>query len=68
MRIFIRLIVEKAWNYLKTTALQADGKIGYIQPVGEKAIPGQVVDANSCFNFGIGAFLLAACERVRFLQ
>ena len=46
----------KAWNYLKTTALQADGKIGYIQPVGEKAIPGQVVDANSCFNFGIGAF------------
>ncbi len=61
-------IVEKAWNYLKTTALQADGKIGYIQPVGEKAIPGQVVDANSCFNFGIGAFLLAACERVRFLQ
>lgn len=61
-------IVEKAWNYLKTTALQADGKIGYIQPVGEKAIPGQVVDANSCFNFGIGAFLLAACERVRFLH
>ena len=61
-------IVEKAWNYLKTTALQADGKIGYIQPVGEKAITGQVVDANSCFNFGIGAFLLAACERVRFLQ
>lgn len=34
-------IVEKAWNYLKTTALQADGKIGYIQPVGEKQYQGR---------------------------
>lgn len=61
-------VVEKAWKYLTTVALQADGRIGYVQPIGEKAIPGQVVDANSTSNFGVGAFLLAACERVRFLQ
>lgn len=58
-------VVEKAWKYLSTVALQPDGKIGYVQPIGEKAIPGQVVDANSTSNFGVGAFLLAACERVR---
>ena len=61
-------IVEKAWQYLITVALQPDGKIGYVQPIGEKAIPGQVVDANSTSNFGVGAFLLAACERVRYLN
>lgn len=61
-------IVEKAWKYLSTVALQSDGKVGYVQPIGEKAIPGQVVDANSTSNFGVGAFLLAACERARYLE
>lgn len=61
-------VVDKAWKYLSTVALQPDGKIGYVQPIGEKAIPGQVVDANSTSNFGVGAFLLAACERVRYLD
>lgn len=61
-------VVEKAWKYLSEVALQPDGKVGYVQPIGEKAIPGQVVDANSTSNFGVGAFLLAACERVRYLN
>ncbi len=60
-------VVMKAWDYLTNTALQPDGRVGYVQPIGEKAIPGQVVDANSTSNFGVGAFLLAACEMVRFL-
>lgn len=59
---------RKGWNYLKTTALQKDGRVGYVQPIGEKAIPGQVVDANSTADFGVGAFLLAACEYVRMLE
>ncbi|WP_316830106.1 glycoside hydrolase family 88 protein [Pedobacter aquatilis] len=58
----------KAWNYLTKTALQENGKIGYVQPIGEKAIPGQVVDANSTANFGVGAFLLANCEMYRYLK
>ncbi|MNL00336.1 Unsaturated rhamnogalacturonyl hydrolase YteR [compost metagenome] len=57
----------KAYNYLSQTAFQANGKVGYVQPIGEKAIPGQVVDANSTANFGVGAFLLANCELYRFL-
>lgn len=58
----------KGWNYLRNTALQSDYTIGYVQPIGEKAIPGQVVDRHSTSNFGTGAFLLAACEYVRFLE
>lgn len=59
---------KKGWNYLSKTALQKDGSVGYVQPIGEKAIPGQVVDKNSTSNFGTGAFLLAACEYVRNLE
>lgn len=61
-------VVDKAWKYLSKTALQKNGAVGYVQPIGEKAIPGQVVDAKSTANFGVGAFLLAACEYVRYLE
>ena len=61
-------VAMKAWKYLTETALQPDGKIGYVQPIGEKAIPGQVVDKNSTSNFGVGAFLLAACQMYRYLD
>lgn len=61
-------VVKKSWHYLETTALQSNGKIGYVQPIGERAIPGQVVDKNSTANFGVGAFLLAACEMYRYLD
>lgn len=61
-------VAKEAWNYLVTTALQPDGRIGYVQPIGERAIPGQVVDKNSTSNFGVGAFLLAACEMYRWLE
>ena len=60
--------IEKAWHYLTTTALQPSGKVGYVQPIGERAIPGQKVNADSEANFGVGAFLLAACEYYRFVQ
>ncbi|MDO5447013.1 MAG: glycoside hydrolase family 88 protein [Prevotellaceae bacterium] len=58
--------VKRAWRYLTKTALQPDGRVGYVQPIGERAIPGQTVDANSQSNFGVGAFLLAACEYARY--
>jgi len=61
-------VADKAWNYLTTVALQPDGKVGYVQPIGAKAIPGQILDVNSTANFGVGAFLLAACERYRYLD
>ncbi len=61
-------IAMKGWEYLSKVALQPSGKIGYVQPIGEKAIPGQVVDANSTSNFGVGAFLLAGSELVRYIE
>lgn len=60
--------VQKAWNYLTQTAMQPDGKIGYVQPIGERAIPGQVVNKDSTAGFGVGAFLLAATEMYKFLE
>lgn len=61
-------VVEKAWTYLIETAMQTDGTIGYVQPIGERAIPGQVVDSKSTSWFGTGAFLLAACEMSRLVK
>jgi len=61
-------VIRKAWDYLTTVALQTDGKVGYVQPIGEKAIPGQVVDADSQADFGVGAFLLAACEMAKYMK
>ena len=61
-------VIQRAWKYLTKTALQRDGRVGYVQPIGERAIPGQTVDANSQANFGVGAFLLAACEYERWLR
>ncbi len=59
--------IKKSWQYLTERALQEDGSIGYVQPIGEKAIPGQVVDKNSTADFGVGAYLLAASEMYRFV-
>lgn len=61
-------VVKKSWEYLTKMALQENGAVGYVQPIGEKAIPGQVVDKNSTADFGVGAFLLAASEMHRFLD
>lgn len=63
-----RPTANKAWNFLTGTALQEDGSVGYMQPIGEKAIPGQVVDARSTADFGTGAFLMAASELARALE
>lgn len=61
-------IVLKAWDYLVNVAVQEDGSLGYVQPIGERAIPGQVVNLNSTSNFGVGAFLLAASEMYQFVK
>lgn len=60
--------VKKAWEYLSKEALQPNGHVGFVQPIGERAIPGQIVDQNSTAPFGVGAFLLAASEMYRFLD
>ena len=60
--------IDRAWQYISETAVQDDGKVGYVQPIGDRAIPGQTVDANSQANFGVGAVLLASCEYYRYIN
>ena len=61
-------VIDKAWKYLSTVALQADGSIGYVQPIGEKPDPTRTVDAHSQAPFGTGAWLLAACEYAKYCK
>ena len=57
--------LERAWDYLSAIALQPNGTVGYIQPIGEKADPNQTLSATSYYDFGVGAYLLAAAEMSR---
>ena len=61
-------VIQKAWKYLSEKALQPDGSIGFVQPIGEKPDPTKTVDAHSQAPFGTGAWLLAACEMVRYIN
>lgn len=60
--------VDKAWTYLTGTALQPDGAIGYVQPIGERADQHKNVGAETTADFGVGAFLLAASEMVKYYE
>jgi unsaturated rhamnogalacturonyl hydrolase len=51
-------IVMKGWNAL-CSAVHNDGKLGYVQPVGDSP---SSVTGNTTELYGVGAFLLAACE------
>lgn len=57
--------LEQAWNYLATIALQDDGTVGYIQPIGENASPNTTIKATDYHDFGVGAYLMAAAEMSR---
>ncbi len=61
-------VIDKAWKYLSETALQPDGSVGYVQPIGEKPDPTRTVDAHSQAPFGTGAWLLAACEYAKYCK
>ena len=50
-------VVEKAWNFLANTAIQPSGLLGYVQ--GTAVAPGPTT-ATTTYDFGVGAFLLAA--------
>ncbi|WP_062175170.1 glycoside hydrolase family 88/105 protein [Dysgonomonas macrotermitis] len=61
-------VVDKAWKYLTETALQPDGKIGYVQPIGERADQHKNVGPDTTADFGVGAFLLATSEMYKYIK
>lgn len=60
--------INKAWNYLTKIALQKDGTVGFIQPIGERADQNPNVGPETTADFGVGAFLLAASEMSRYVK
>ena len=52
-------VVEKAWNFFATTAIQPSGRLGYVQPSPPCNCPGPT-SVNDSADYGVGAFLLAA--------
>lgn len=61
-------VIEKSWGYLTETALQADGSVGYMQPIGERADQHANVGPKTTADFGVGAFLLAATEKYKYAE
>ena len=60
------LTLQRGWNYLTRVALQDNGAVGYVQPIGSNAAPGTYISAGQTADFGVGAFLLAAAEMSRY--
>lgn len=61
-------VIERAWSYLTSIALQDDGTVGYVQPIGERADQHKDVGARTTADFGVGAFLLAASQMYVYCQ
>lgn len=57
-------VVEKAWKALMG-CVQPDGKLGYVQQIGEKP---EKVTADDTEVYGVGAFLLAGSEVYRMMD
>lgn len=57
-------VLEKGWQSL-VKSVHADGKVGYIQPVG--AAP-KAAGADATDVYGVGAFLLAGSELYKWIQ
>ncbi len=55
---------EGCLKYLTEVAIQSDGLVGYIQPIGSHATT--ATSAGSNYNFGVGATLSALSEASRF--
>ena len=53
--------IARAWDFLANTAIQPSGLLGYVQPTG--GAPASSTSSDT-FDYGVGAFLLAASEMV----
>lgn len=56
-------VVQKAWDGLNSH-VNAEGKLGYVQPVG---VGPAAASANSTVEYGVGAYLLAGSEVAKLL-
>lgn len=55
-------VVERAWLGMVRHAVGQDGRLGYVQGVGESPRSAQPVTFDSTTDFGVGVFLLAGSQ------
>jgi rhamnogalacturonyl hydrolase YesR len=67
-KVTYKPVIDKSWKYLTEIALQPDGSVGYVQPIGERANQHKNVGAQTTADFGVGAFLLAASEMYKYAE
>lgn len=60
-------VVVNAWNYFVNTAIQPSGLLGYVQNSPACNCPGPT-SVSSTFDYGVGAFLLAARQMALLTQ
>ncbi len=58
-------VLARGWNALVRDAVHPDGRLGWVQGVGDRPESNQPVGYESTADFGVGAFLLAGSEVAR---
>jgi len=61
-------VVLKAWNGMTTIAVHKSGLLGYVQGPGYKPESNYPLNAESTWDYGVGAFLLAGSEVVKLAE
>jgi rhamnogalacturonyl hydrolase YesR len=59
-------VVQKAWGWLRNTALRSNGVVGYVQGPSSHPSQHQPISPTATSNYGVGAFLMAGVEASRF--
>ena len=59
-------VVQKAWGWLKGTALRSNGVVGFVQGPSSHPSQHQPISPTATSNYGVGAFLMAGVEAAKF--
>jgi unsaturated rhamnogalacturonyl hydrolase len=59
-------VVQKAWGWLRNTALHSNGVVGYVQGPSSHPSQHQPISPTATSNYGVGAFLMAGVEASKF--
>jgi len=59
-------VVQKAWGWLKKTALRSNGVVGFVQGPSSHPSQHQPISPTATSNYGVGAFLMAGVEAAKF--
>ncbi len=59
-------VVQKAWGWLRGTALRSNGVVGYVQGPSSHPSQHQPISPTATSNYGVGAFLMAGVEAAKF--